>query len=94
MGSEIITSERIGTRRCLSHPSWDDSRAMPVKSIDIFTKLFRFILQTINYINLDTLRSLRKAWPTRIFPLINSATLFWTVGKSLAEIKIILSTNQ
>lgn len=85
MGSKIITSERIGTRRCLSRHSWDDSRVMPVKSIENLNITFQ--VYTSNHFNLDTLRSLRKAWPTRIFPLINSATLFWTVGKSLAEIK-------
>lgn len=33
----------------------------------------------------QTLRSLCKACPTRIFPLINSATLVWATRKSLAE---------
>lgn len=73
MQSKIITSGRMDTRTYLSHPSWDDLRAVPVKREVPLTS--RFTIETVNYNNPHTLRSLRKAWPTRIFPFINSATL-------------------
>lgn len=62
----------------LECPSWDDLVTMPIhiqhkncQNNSLYIQGYPKIMLSI-----DTLKSLRKAWPTRILPFINSATFF------------------
>lgn len=78
-----LTLENVYIQKCHEYPAFDGLITRPVQ--ETFSPL---VIESTPDTSLRrctvTLKSFRRAWPTRIRPFISSATSFWTARKSFA----------